>query len=488
MKLNQTTKISPFYLSRNSTMPVIVRHVLSKRRVHRHSGNNSSDEEREAVQKLADWEKRELKNESLSTISEAKITLKKRIEGQDLVEEIKLKRKHKNNLPDINSKKLIPIIKTIRQRQLKKDLEESFKERCRYFRMFEEDLSNNYENLVNTLARVKEQRNKLREDCIETKKKSVKFIESLEKLKESLVATENENRNKISQREFAVWISKRDTLKLRIKEKEVEKLKVFEDVNQETERLSKLIHQLDEQNKTLRKQIEMVKSTQIKHYCSLLKEGKDTKGTGLQWIVIALWKMGQTVTADHFPSFLDDDSIHFILYIAQKNLEIQEILDKVVELSKNISNSDEVISIYKNSITYTNNIKQRLASMTKNLSEKKPEYIYNNKNKHMSIKWVPNTVYTDIISLDKFKEPSYYENYITKVKEIVKKATENEIQRLTVECTLHNYEERFKVQIKDLIAAIVGVEALDKHLSTVSKHKRDLTRILEGKDNSLLHH
>jgi hypothetical protein len=87
----------------------------------------------------------------------------------------------------------------------------------------------------------------------------------------------------------------------------------------------------------------------------------------------------------------------------------------------------------------------------------------------------------DSVSLEKTViEPSFYENYIGKVKDMIKTALNNEVHRITLEYLLHGYEERFKVGIKDVISAIVGIDSIDKHLAAVSKHKRDLSRILEG--------
>ena len=112
---------------------------------------------------------------------------------------MKFKRKHKSYLPDINSTKLLPIIKTIRQRQANKEIEEVFKEKCRYFQMFEKDLADTYEKLEKELEKVRVDREILREDCCEIKKKVPLFVQELEKLKESLVVFEEKGRKGTSQ-------------------------------------------------------------------------------------------------------------------------------------------------------------------------------------------------------------------------------------------------------------------------------------------------
>ena len=463
-----STHVSAFQMLRNSTFS----HVsLSRRKKNRRiSQHDSSDEEKESVLKLTDWEKHDKKREILTTISEAKITLKKRIEGEDIVEEMKFKRKHKSYLPDINSTKLLPIIKTIRQRQANKEIEEVFKEKCRYFQMFEKDLADTYEKLEKELEKVRVDREILREDCCEIKKKVPLFVQELEKLKESLVVFEEKGRKGTSQIDLTGWMKNRDKLRENIKEKEKEKPLIVKSVNEELESKESKLSELDELNKTIRKKLEIVKSTQIKHYLSLLKDGKDTRSEGIQWIVIKLWKLGESVKVHQFPAFLDDDSVHFILFVSQKSLEIEVLLNK-------ISPAKKVFSADKPN--RWNNIKKRLAELTKQIKADRPEYIYNNK--RVSIRWVPNHV-NDSVSLEKTViEPSFYENYIGKVKDMIKTALNNEVHRITLEYLLHGYEERFKVGIKDVISAIVGIDSIDKHLAAVSKHKRDLSRILEGR-------
>ena len=107
----------------------------------------SSEDDYDIVEKLSEWEKKDSKLEVINSIDEATLRLNKRITGQDLVEEIIIKRKHKNKLPKIQSSRVISsLADTTKKRQLKKELETNFKERCRYFRLFEEELSRNYNN------------------------------------------------------------------------------------------------------------------------------------------------------------------------------------------------------------------------------------------------------------------------------------------------------------------------------------------------------
>ena len=470
----------PFSLSKSISGAIIVPHAISRRKQNQLVKDDSSDEERRAVEKLSDWEKKEAVHDTLTSISEAKIALKRRIDGEDLVEEIKFRRKNKSTLPDINSKKLIPVIKSLKLRQAKKDIEANLREKFRYCRMFEYDLQCTYEGLMKELMKAKVDRDLLREECCELKRRSVLFNEQLEKLKEYTASFESNGRTKFTQGELAAWMQKRDNLRKEIEIKEKEKIKISQEVLQEVEARSKRLLDLDELSKTLRKRIEQVRSSQRTHYINLLKEGKDTRSEGLKWIVIALWKIGESITIENFPPFLDPDAVYFILFIAQKTLEIDEIFEKIINPSrKSIISSAEKLS------DRWNNIKARLAQMTKHIEVKAPEYISNisnnNKKSQASSQWVSFANQNESSAHERtLSEPSYYENYISKLKTLVNRATDNEIYRLTVECSLHNYEERYRISAKELINAMVGAESLDKNFSNFVRHKKSLSTILEG--------
>lgn len=470
------SKSTPFSLTKKQqSLPKIVPHVLTKHKHFRSNTMNSSDEDREAVEKLTDWEKRGATKDLPISISEAKTTLKKRILGQDIVEDIKFKRKHKSKLPQLTGQHSMPLMKSLQLRQTRKEAEESFKERCRYLRLYEEDLRRSKEAINSDIQEIKEKRMKLREELLIVKKKLVKFHEELENLRESLSQHESGSKARKNQEELTAWMVKKSQLREQIKAKELEKVNIAQEVRNEVEVRNKTLEKLDLNIKELKEKNLYIKNTLAKHYLGLLKDGKDTRSQGLQWIVLALWNLGETVTIDHFPSFLDTDSIHFILFLAQKTLEIEEILNRLISPSR---------QTYSSSARVSNNVqsvKQRLVALTKNFQTDKPEYVYSSINKKYTVHWVPFLQSDENSMVSVIQEPQrYYEGYVNKQKEVIDNAVNNEIQRLTIECTLHSYEERFKTSIKDLISAICGVESIDKHMASIAKRKRYLTGLLEG--------
>jgi hypothetical protein len=460
-------------LLRSTSNPKISAFGAKKNKNPNQIDENSSEDDREEVQKLSEWEKQESKLDFLTTINEAKSRLNKRITGQDLVEELIIKRKHKNKLPSIKSFKIISLADTTKHRQQKKETEESFKERCRYFRIFEEDLNDNYNKLILSLNDSKRNRNNLREQCCEIKRKVTIVIEEYEKLKEEYQNVENKGRLK-TQEELFAWIIKKKDLKERLDAKELEKISVTQEVQAQVNEISKELNKSDEVCKDLRNKAMIVRKAQTKHFLGLLKEGKDTKSEGLQWIVISLWKLGQTVSLEDFPSFLDEDSIHCILFVSQKNLEADEILENIINPARKSTTLDKTLD---KSIS----LKDRISKLTKNLKVQKPEYIYDKKTKQFIIKWVPlDSYYQSDTSERAFSEVNQYESYISKIKEVVLLTKESEIRRLSLEFQLHHYQERYKVTLKDLINAIVGLESSEKYLAMIAKEQKQLSERIES--------
>ena len=317
----------------------------------------SSDEEKEEVEQLNEWEKRDSKLEILNSIKEATLRLNKRISGQDIVEDIIVNRRLKRKLPNIKSSNIISLAKTSKLRQKKKESDQSFKERCRYFRQFEEELAKNHKELLALYQDYKKNRDELRQECCMIKKKANVALQSYEKIKEEVASMEFTGNSNVWN-DFSMWKEMKNGKMIEMKRKEWEKNLISEKVNEEISEKQEKLNELDDICKNLRKKVELVRKAQINHYLGLLKEGKDVKSEGIQWIVIALWKLNETVSIDNFPSFLDEDAIHCILFISQKALEAEEILENIV-------NPARKSSVFEASMDRTKSIKQRLAKLKK---------------------------------------------------------------------------------------------------------------------------
>lgn len=186
---------------------------------------DSEDEERDLVQNL-DYDNKEIQIDFMQALSDAQATLQKRVAKQDLVEEHILNRRYRNRLPTLAKK--LPNIdsqkQTTKQRLVKKQVDEEYKDKCRYFKLYEEELEKHYEKLTIELKECHKNREEIRKECSDIKKRSVEVADEVEKLK-SLLATQEtkENRKlKRNQEDYAKYVSYKSTLKEKIEEKKLE--------------------------------------------------------------------------------------------------------------------------------------------------------------------------------------------------------------------------------------------------------------------------
>ena len=92
----------------------------------------------------------------------------------------------------------------------------------------------------------------------------------------------SENKEKFkTQEELTGWVSKKEALKNKLLAKEEEKTLLTKEIEKEVSEKAIKLNELDENCKILRKNVDVVKHAQKKHFFSLLKEGKDTKTEGL---------------------------------------------------------------------------------------------------------------------------------------------------------------------------------------------------------------
>ncbi|OMJ67498.1 hypothetical protein SteCoe_35322 [Stentor coeruleus] len=462
-------------LLKSSTQSKLFQSYSQSRKNNHPYNYNSSDEDKESVERLSEWEKKDKQFEAMRTIDEAATALNKRITGQDLVEELKIKRKYKHFMPNIQSSRIMSLMDTAKLRRIKKENEQSFKERCRHFRLYEEDLMANYNELLKQLNDMKEKRLSLRENICNARKKLVQVIEDYEKTKEQVIEFENKQGSK-SQFELSTWNRDKKKLRTKLEDKKQEKIQVSEQVEKEILDMTVDLNFIDSLCKKLKKKLEFVRVTQTKHFFELLKEGKDTRNEGLQWIVIMIWKLGETVSIEDFPDFLDEDAIHCILFVSQKTIEAEEIVEKIVNPAKKTST-------FHKSFDKKINIKQRIKNLVKNIKAERPEYNYDRRSRTVSIKWIPFDLYSEQNrDGSNLMEVNKYENYVTRIHEMIKATKNSEIQRLAFECNLHGYEDKHDATLKELVNAIVGVENCEKHLHLILKQQKRYYNLLQASE------
>ena len=62
------------------------------------------------------------------------------------------------------------------------------------------------------------------------------------------------------------------------------------------------------------------------YYYQILKKGIDVRRNGLSWVIVKLMELGAYVDSHHFPLFLDEEEINYILRIGVKIHELSELV------------------------------------------------------------------------------------------------------------------------------------------------------------------
>ena len=158
-----------------------------------------------------------------------------------------------------------------------------FKENSKFFKLYEQDLSKIFLNKEKELVNIKEKRIALRVQILELRASLKIALTDHENYKKNLesVAKSRSPSKLLQTNEIAKYFSRRSSIREEISKKEA----IFEETSKgiglEIFNKNKLLESLDAQVSDLKKQLETVRQEKIKHYKSLLLDGKDTRSEGL---------------------------------------------------------------------------------------------------------------------------------------------------------------------------------------------------------------
>ena len=88
----------------------------------------------------------------------------------------------------------------------------------------------------------------------------------------------------------------------------------------------KKIRILHNKIRSLKKELSKIRQRQLSYYYDLLKEGLDCRQEGLCWIIKAIWYLRAEVNPEHFPNFINDHGINFLIGMAKLSARHSEIL------------------------------------------------------------------------------------------------------------------------------------------------------------------
>ena len=106
-------------------------------------------------------------------------------------------------------------------------------------------------------------------------------------------------------------------------EKKAENEKNLKQYKEDIEQINKELKKIREELSNLKEKENTSAQKLMRHYESLLYQGRDTRNDGLIWIIKSMWKLGKNVPMQYIPKFLDFHAIEFLFKLANKSIELE---------------------------------------------------------------------------------------------------------------------------------------------------------------------
>jgi hypothetical protein len=387
---------------------------------------------------------------------------------QDVVEKQLLQRKQKLTLPSVKSKPSTELQQLITERRLEaRKLTIGFKEKGRFSKAYEDELEQTRLKYQSELEATTLRRGQLRKEVSEERKHLADIAIELEtaKLRQDEANKRLRSANDISMTEL---FFRRSTLEHDIERmaelyetlKEALQNKLVESAR-ELREWDQRVHQCNEN-------LKLIKRTQIKHFKRQLSEGLDTRDQGLEWIVKALWALGCKVKPKSFPAFLDADAVTKIMEFAALSCEYDRLHK---QLDQSVVSSSRQIAFDRDR---WNGLKTKLKRIQSNLTIKRKKLR----------RWTRDTddAWEEVEEAPPLKyQEGEIETKVTLDKQIlalrrkINDLKDKEIERLTHVCYMNNYETKHGVEMKQLLACVVGIDSIDRFLASINRERKTLS-------------
>jgi len=433
-----------------------------------HSSETLALGERVQVEQLSEWSKQRFAAPMPRTAIIADSTSH---QSQSQVDRQILARKSKNATrpaPNTTESQVKHIQDLSYRRLLKKQTENTSKERSHYARRYEEEMDRTVAEQESRLKALRQEAQDLREEASHHRSLIIQFEDSLKGTKRAFLASDWQDKSKsrsFRTEDLARVMYKKSQQQAVLFTKEQECRDQVRTSNERIAQLREAAERLDVQISAIEKELEQVRKSQLLHFGRLLAEGADSRAQGLAWLVRKLWSAGSTVSVDMFPEFLDEEAVHCVLFLAQKTLEAEE-LSTYLQACK--AHAPSEVPIVRN---HWNNIQARLKATARSLKIRMPQV----DPRRLSLSQIPRNEPAAIpLTVTNESDLSAVESRLAELRDLIQKVQDAEIRRLTSECFLNNYEKKHRVNLKTLLAAIVGVDVIDRYLATINKEQKTL--------------
>jgi hypothetical protein len=350
------------------------------------------------------------------------------------------------------------------------------KEKSRFAKDYEEELGVLQKKHETDLASAAWSRERLRTEVSEVRRRLIELPIELDHEKAMAEKQETLDKQLKDAHELSLtdYFYRRSTSLKHIQSLAAEHDALKESLSARLEANARELQDYDARVHQIKANLKLIKKTQITHFLQLLKDGIDTRNEGLAWIVKALWTLHLKVEAKLFPMFLDAEAISKIMEFASLSCEHERVhrqLDN--ELSKNR---------YSTLTTDRwNSVKGRLRRIQSNVNVKRRK-----SRKGSNLYESTEVIWEEQESIESqslevmINKTASLEQQMSSLSRKINEMKDKEIARLTHACYMSNYEKKYAVEMKALLACVVGVDCIDRYLAGINRDQRSLLQQVQS--------
>ena len=300
------------------------------------------------------------------------------------------------------------------------------------------------------------------------------------------------------QRIKMLYLAKKDN-----DDKKMEKYRQVKQIKEDLKQIDMDINEINKKLLDLKSQENESINKLMRHYEALLYRGKDTRNDGLIWIIKAMWKLGKNVPMQFIPTFLDFNAIEFLFKLANKSIELENkkklLNDNKKKLNIQIhkqyfinnNNNTDINNFSKqsknrrSSLLFKTNLIKKNSILKRSVSQANivKTYIHSsvddeqrdqemNTFKEIS-KLVENKENMEIEKMPGMNDIEALQKKIKSIENEIVELKNKEIIRIFKEFIENDYQNKYRVSIDVVLAALLGEHMKNIEVNKFSKFKKE---------------
>ena len=300
------------------------------------------------------------------------------------------------------------------------------------------------------------------------------------------------------QRIKMLYLAKKDN-----DDKKMEKYRQVKQIKEDLKQIDMDINEINKKLLDLKSQENESINKLMRHYEALLYRGKDTRNDGLIWIIKAMWKLGKNVPMQFIPTFLDFNAIEFLFKLANKSIELENkkklLNDNKKKLniqihkqyfinnknSIDINNFSKQSKNRRSSLLFKTNLIKKNSILKRSVSQANivKTYIHSsvddeqrdqemNTFKEIS-KLVENKENMEIEKMPGMNDIETLQKKIKSIENEIVELKNKEIIRIFKEFIENDYQNKYRVSIDVVLAALLGEHMKNIEVNKFSKFKKE---------------